>query len=322
MAELFTVDALNLLLVSFGVGIVVGLTGMGGGALMTPALYFLGIPLATAVANDLVAAGVNKSVGAATHLKNGRPNMRLACWLMAGAVPTAFLGAFIIKWVGGSEEDTGFLRMAVGCALLLAASTYTLRMYLQLRTVTRGTTISEEDPAVRPIPTLIIGLVGGLLVGITSVGSGSLIMVSLLVLYPTLHAARLVGTDLVQAVPLVISAAVSHIIVHGLEWAILIPLIIGGSPGTYLGARIANWVSQAVVRRGIVIVLSLTSLAMFEVDPVVVGIVGAAMLILGPVAWGLVRRQHGLPAFDHVPVDHNNGRVGTKADSSSESSRR
>lgn len=321
MAELFTLDAGSLLLVSFGVGIVVGLTGMGGGALMTPALIFLGIPPATAVANDLVAAGVNKSVGAVTHLRNGAPNLRLAGWLMAGAVPTAFLGAFIIKWVGGSEDDASFVRYAIGAALMLTAATYTLRMYLQLRSVTRGTPLSQEDPPVRPVPTLLIGIVGGLLVGITSVGSGSLIMVSLLVLYPTLHAAKLVGTDLVQAVPLVISAAISHIVVHGLDWEIVIPLIVGGSPGTYLGSRIANWVSQAVVRRGIVMVLSLTSLAMLEVDPTVVGIVGAAMLILGPVAWGLVRRQHGLPAFEHGPGD-NNGFAVSHADSSSESSRR
>ncbi|MGH3358565.1 MAG: sulfite exporter TauE/SafE family protein [Nocardioidaceae bacterium] len=321
MGDLLTVDAGTLLLVSFGVGIVVGLTGMGGGALMTPALIFLGIPPATAVANDLVAAAVNKSVGAVTHARSGSPNLKLAGWLIAGSVPTAFAGAFIIKAVGGTEEQTSFVKIAIGCALLFTAATYTLRMYLQLRSVTRGAGISEADPAVRWLPTLIIGMVGGLLVGITSVGSGSLIMVALLLLYPTLQAVRLVGTDLVQAVPLVFSAAISHMVVSGVDWSIIIPLIIGGSPGTYLGARIANWVSQAVVRRGIVIVLSLTGFAMLEVDPTIVGIVGAAMLILGPVAWGVVRRQHGLPAFEHTPGD-NNGYPVNHTDSSSESSRR
>ncbi|UPK74614.1 sulfite exporter TauE/SafE family protein [Nocardioidaceae bacterium SCSIO 66511] len=321
MGDLFTVDAMNLLFVSFGVGIVVGLTGMGGGALMTPALIFLGIPPAAAVSNDLVAAAANKTVGAITHARSGSPNLKLAAWLVAGSVPTAFAGAFIIKAVGGSEEQTQFVKTAIGLALMLTAATYTLRMYLQLRSVTRGSVIGEEDPAIKPIPTLIIGLVGGLLVGITSVGSGSLIMVALLLLYPTLQAVKLVGTDLVQAVPLVLSAAISHVVVHGIDLAIVIPLIIGGSPGTYLGARIANWVSQAVVRRGIVMVLSLTSLAMLDVDPTVVGIVGAAMLILGPIAWGLVRRHHGLPAFEHGPGD-NNGFAAGHTDSSSESSRR
>ena len=264
MGDLFTIDAMNLLLVSFGVGIVVGLTGMGGGALMTPALIFLGIPPAAAVSNDLVAAAANKTVGAITHARSGSPNLRLAAWLVAGSVPTAFAGAFIIKAVGGTEEQTQFVKTAIGAALMLTAVTYTLRMYLQLRSVTRGRTIGEEDPAIKPIPTLLIGVVGGLLVGITSVGSGSLIMVALLLLYPTLSAVRLVGTDLVQAVPLVLSAAISHVLVTGVDWAVLIPLIVGGSPGTFLGARLANWVSQSVIRRGIVVVLTMSGVALLD----------------------------------------------------------
>ena len=96
---------LALLVVSFGVGIVVGLTGMGGGALMTPALIFLGIPPTTAVANDLVAASATKSVGAAVHWHEGSPNLRLAGWLIAGSVPTAFAGAFIIDSFGADADD-------------------------------------------------------------------------------------------------------------------------------------------------------------------------------------------------------------------------
>ncbi len=172
-------------------------------------------------------------------------------------------------------------------------------MYLQLRHVTAGNTISEEDPAIRPIPTLLVGAIGGLLVGITSVGSGSLIMVALLLLYPTLQRVKLVGTDLVQAVPLVLAAAISHVLVTGVDWAVLIPLIVGGTPGTFLGARLANWVSQSVIRRGIVIVLTLTGLKMLGVSPEVVGIIGAGLLLLGPLAWGFIRQTRGLPAFDN-----------------------
>ncbi len=300
MNDLFTADALSVLLVSFGVGIVVGLTGMGGGALMTPALIFLGVNPTAAVANDLVAASVNKSVGAGVHWRSGSPNLRLAGWLVVASVPTAFAGAFIVKAVGGSGADREqFVTTAIGCALLFTASTYALRMYLQLRYVTGGNTISQEDPTIRPVPTLLVGAVGGLLVGITSVGSGSLIMVALLLLYPTLSAVRLVGTDLVQAVPLVLSAAISHVLVSGVEWAVLIPLIVGGSPGTFLGARIANWVSQSVTRRGIVIVLTLTGLKMLGVAPEIVGIAGAALLLLGPLVWGFIRQTRGLPAFDN-----------------------
>ncbi|QNN53950.1 sulfite exporter TauE/SafE family protein [Nocardioides mesophilus] len=299
MDELLTTAALSVLLVSFGVGIVVGLTGMGGGALMTPALIFLGVNPTVAVANDLVAASVNKSVGAAVHWRHGKPNLKLAGLLIVASVPTAFAGAFIIEAVGGGGEREQFLKTAIGCALLFTAATYALRMYVQLRFVTSGNIIPEDDPELRPIPTLLVGATGGLLVGITSVGSGSLIMVALLLLYPTLSALRLVGTDLVQAVPLVLSAAISHVLVSGVDWSVLIPLIAGGTPGTFLGARIANWVSQSVIRRGIVIVLTLTGLTMLGVPPEMVGIIGAGLLLLGPLVWGFIRQSRGLTAFDN-----------------------
>ena len=299
MNDLLTTDALSVLVVAFGVGIVVGLTGMGGGALMTPALIFLGINPAVAVANDLVAASVNKSVGAAVHWRTGSPNLRLAGLLTLGSVPFAFAGGFIVKSVGDAEARTEFLTTAIGCALLLAAGSYALRMYLQLRFVTGGNVLSTDEPHVRGATTILVGALGGLLVGITSVGSGSLIMVALLLLYPTLSAVRLVGTDLVQAVPLVLAAAIGHVVNEGVVWAVLIPLVLGGTPGTFLGARLAGWVSQSVIRRGIVIVLLLTGLKMLGVSPEWVGIIGAGLLLLGPLAWGFVRQAHGLPNFDN-----------------------
>jgi uncharacterized membrane protein YfcA len=299
MQELLTTDALSVLVVSFGVGIVVGLTGMGGGALMTPALIFLGINPAAAVANDLVAASVNKSVGAAVHWRTGSPNLRLAGLLIIGSVPFAFAGGFIVKAIGDDEAQTQFLTTAIGWALLFAASSYGIRMYIQLRHVTGGNVITRDQIRVRTLPTVLVGAVGGLLVGITSVGSGSLIMVALLLIYPRLSAVRLVGTDLVQAVPLVLAAAVGHVFVQGVDWDVLIPLILGGTPGTFLGARLASWVSQSVIRRGIVLVLALTGLKMLGVPPEWVGIIGAGMLLLGPLAWGFVRQTRGLPAFDN-----------------------
>lgn len=299
MNDLLTLSALSVLVVSFGVGIVVGLTGMGGGALMTPALIFLGVNPVAAVANDLVAASINKSVGAGVHWRRGSPNLRLAGLLIMGSVPCAFAGGFIVRSVGAAEEQQAFLTTAIGCALLFTAATYTLRMYLQLRYVTGGNVLGTEEPKVRIAPTILVGAVGGLLVGITSVGSGSLIMVALLLIYPTLSAVRLVGTDLVQAVPLVLAAAVGHVLNEGVTWAVLIPLVLGGTPGTFLGARLAAWVSQSVIRRGIVIVLTLTGLKMLGMPPATVGLIGAGILLLGPLAWGFLRERRGLPAFDN-----------------------
>lgn len=299
MPDIFTTAALAVLCVSFGVGIVVGLTGMGGGALMTPALIFLGINPTTAVANDLVSASITKSVGAGVHWKNGSPNLKLAGYLIAGSVPFAFAGAFIIDHFGAAKNQEHFVKTAIGCALLFTAATYTFRMYIQLRQVTGGNEAPKSETVIRPLPTLLVGMVGGLLVGVTSVGSGSLIMVALLLLYPTLSAVKLVGTDLVQAVPLVLAAAIGHVIVSGVDWEVLIPLVVGGIPGTFLGARMANWVSQSVIRRGIVIVLSLTGLKLLGVRPEIIGMLGAAFLLLGPLAWGFVRQTRGLPAFDN-----------------------
>ena len=299
MDDLITLSALSILIVAFGVGIVVGLTGMGGGALMTPALIFLGVDPTAAVANDLVAASINKSVGASVHWRRGSPNLRLAGLLMIGSVPFALAGGFIVKAMGDSEAQQEFLTTAIGYALLFTATTYSLRMYLQLRYVTSGNVMSDDEPTIRTIPTVLVGAVGGLLVGITSVGSGSLIMVSLLLLYPTLSAVRLVGTDLVQAVPLVFAAAIGHVVTEGVAWEVLIPLVLGGTPGTFVGARMAAWVSQSVIRRGIVIVLTLTGLKMLGVPPEWVGLIGAGLLLLGPLVWGFIRQQRGLPAFDN-----------------------
>ncbi len=286
-----TADVLALLVTSFGIGIVIGLTGMGGGALMTPALIFLGVPPTAAVANDLVAAAVNKSTGAAVHWREGSPHRGIATWLIAGSVPTAFAGAFIVQAAGEGNERDAFLKAAIGVTLLIAACTYALRVYVEMRRKATGQVVRAVEPTVRPLPTLLVGAFGGLLVGITSVGSGSVIMVVLLVLYPALAGVRLVGTDLVQAVPLVMAAAFSHVIVTGIDWSVLIPLVVGGTPGTFLGARLANRVSQSIVRRGIVLVLFLTGLSMLKVPPL--GIAAAAVLGLvgAPLVWRMLRNR-------------------------------
>ena len=154
--------------------------------------------------------------------------------------------------------------ISIGFALLLAAATYALRLYVNLRRVRSGTHVHDDNPAIRIVPTLLVGMLGGLLVGITSVGSGSVIMIALLMLYPGLSAVRLVGTDLVQAVPLVLAAAISNIALHGIDWTILIPLVIGSVPGTILGSMLAPRVPQSFIRRGIVVVLTMSGVALLD----------------------------------------------------------
>jgi uncharacterized membrane protein YfcA len=309
-------EFVKIAIAGFVVGIVVGITGMGGGALMTPALIFLGVgDAATVVTADLTAAAVYKSGGAIVHWREGSPNMALAGWLIAGSVPMAFLGPLLVNQIADPEDLDQVLKLAIGFALLFAASTYALRLYIQLRRSRDHGHPVYRDPHVRPIPTMLVGALGGLLVGITSVGSGSVIMIALLMLYPTLSAVKLVGTDLVQAVPLVLSAAVANIIAHGLDWSLTIPLIVGSVPGTILGAKIAPRVKSSYIRRGIVIVLTMSGVALLdkagwgplgagedETHPVFIAFIGLFLLIVGPVIWGLLRRTVGLPMFGNPTV--------------------
>jgi uncharacterized protein len=312
MGDWLTGSFFSIIAAGFFVGTIVGLTGMGGGALMTPALIFLGVgDASTVVTADLTAAAIYKTGGAITHAREGAPNWTLARWLITGSVPFALAGPWIIHQVAGSADqlDT-LLKECIGFALLFAALTYAVRIYVNLRRVRGGGPSADPDPAIRPLVTVAVGALGGLLVGVTSVGSGSVIMISLVMLYPGLSALRLVGTDLVQAVPLVIAAAISNIILNGLDWHILVPLVIGSLPGSVLGSKIAPRVRQSYIRRGIVIVLTMSGLALLDksgwaplgagddqTHPVLIALVGVGMVIVMPFVWGVLRRTQGLPMF-------------------------
>ena len=311
MGDLITLTALSILAAGFFVGIVVGLTGMGGGALMTPALIFLGVgEAATVVTADLTAAAVYKTGGAIVHKREGSPNMQLAKWLVIGSVPMALLGPHLINWFADPEDLDATLKLCIGFALLFAAATYALRLYINLKRVRGDGVQADRNPTVRPIPTLLVGALGGLLVGITSVGSGSVIMIALLMLYPGLSAVKLVGTDLVQAVPLVMAAAISNIAIHGLDWGVLIPLVIGSVPGTLIGAKIAPRVPQSIIRRGIVVVLTMSGVALLdkagwaplgagedETHPMLIAGVGLFVVVVLPIVWGFLRKGQGMPMF-------------------------
>jgi uncharacterized protein len=310
-------DQLKTVVAGLLVGTVVGITGMGGGALMTPALIFLGVGSAsTVVTADLTAAAVYKSGGALVHWRQGSPNLRLAGWLMIGSIPMAFLGPHLIQWLAAPADVETVLQKSIGFALLLAASSFALRLYVQLRNARKGIGHVAGEPVIRPVPTILIGALGGLLVGITSVGSGSVIMIALVTLYPTLSAVKLVGTDLVQAVPLVFAAAVANIMAYGLDLALTIPLIIGSVPGSILGARLAPKIPQSVIRRAIVVVLTMSGLALLDksgwaplgageeqTHPVLIALTGVGLLVVLPLVWGVLRRRQGLPMFGKQPAE-------------------
>jgi uncharacterized membrane protein YfcA len=290
---------------SFVVGIVVGLTGMGGGALMTPMLVLVfGVNPLAAVSSDLVASAVMKPVGSAVHIRNGTVNWNLVRWMCLGSVPAAFSGVFLLEAFGTSSDVESVVLKALGVVLIIAASGLFVRAYLRLAERARDRDGKRAaDPAdvptvpTRPIALLVIGIVGGLVVGMTSVGSGSVMIVSLMLLYPKLRANQLVGTDLVQSVPLVASAALAHVLFGDFQLGLTSAIIVGSIPGAYLGAKLSTWLPGALIRRALAFVLLASALKSLGVDTMITAyvLVGVALLA-GPI-WMLLRKQHGFPAL-------------------------
>lgn len=299
-----TVDPV-LVAATFGIGIIVGLTGMGGGALMTPALVlFFNVPPLTAVSSDLVASAVMKPVGGAVHLRRGTVNLGLVGWLSVGSVPAAFAGVLIMRALGDSEAVQHVVKTALGIALLIAALGLIIRAHQRLAERARrrdgsAPPLSSERPdvAIRILPTVLVGALGGIVVGLTSVGSGSLIIIALMALYPTLTASRLVGTDLVQAVPLVTAAALGHLLFGDFQLELTLSLLLGCVPGAWLGARISSRTPGGFVRRVLAFVLLASALKMLGVSTALTGLILLAALFGGTAAWLLLRRRYGFPAL-------------------------
>ena len=268
----------TLALAGLGVGIIVGLTGMGGGALMTPILVLVfGVPPVAAVSSDLAASAVMKPFGGFVHARRGTVNWRMVGWLCAGSVPSAFLGVLLLRLLGDDAQVQNAIRVALGVALVLAAGGLVLKAWSSRRRPEPAEPVKVE---VKPLPTLLLGAAGGLIVGLTSVGSGSLIIVVLLAMYPKLRANDLVGTDLVQAIPLVTSAALGHALFGDLKLDLAAAVLLGSIPGVLIGSRISSRAPAGLIRPALVIVLLASALKLFDVPTATVGIVaGAAVLI-------------------------------------------
>ncbi|GAB6900802.1 sulfite exporter TauE/SafE family protein [Kineosporia succinea] len=298
-------------LAAFGIGIVVGLTGMGGGALMTPVLVlFFGVTPMAAISSDLVAAAVMKPVGSWVHLRRGTVNLSLVGWLCLGSVPAAFGGVLVARAFGSGESVQHGIKIALGVALVIAAAGLGIRAYQKLveQAAQRDgvvPVIDEETPVTaRPVPTVLVGILGGLIVGITSVGSGSLIIIALMALYPTLKAAQLVGTDLFQAVPLVFSAAIGHILFGDFHLDLTLALIVGSVPGAWLGAQLSTRLPGGLVQRALAFVLLASALKMFGVGNLETALALGAFLVVTPVVWMYLVRRHAVsaPPSDREPT--------------------
>jgi hypothetical protein len=324
---------LPLILGGLAVGFVVGLTGMGGGALMTPMLIFVfRVDPLVAVSSDVVASLFMKPAGAIVHMRRGTVNLKLVLWLCVGSVPAAFSGALLIQALPFGDSLDSALKMVLGVALLIASCGLVVRAVLQM---VRNRSALGEGPTqlsapsalvVRPVPTAILGAVAGLLVGMTSVGAGSIVIVVLLLLYPALKASQLVGTDLVQAVPLVAAASLGHLLYGDFSLGLTTSLLIGAIPGAWFGAHVSARAPGGIIRRALAILLLASGLKLLGASlPVVLG-AAAAALVLGNLLWFLVKRRFGAtPAgseADSTPEELADGPSNDPIDDSAETSTR
>ncbi len=263
------------------VGLLVGMTGAGGGALMTPMLILLfAVTPTAAISSDLVASVVMRPIGAGVHLRAGTVNKKLVMLMAAGSVPAAILGSYLLSLMGDSSVDIKRIEVILGTALLIGAAAMVLRYVLDRRSGTdRSGQVTKITP--RPALTVLIGVIGGVIVGMTSVGSGSLMVVMLLFLYPTISAKQLVGTDLTQAVPLTLAAAVGALIFGNVQFGLTASLIIGSVPAVFIGSMLSSSIPDRYIRPIIAFVILASGLKYVGLGTTALGWTLVGVLLAG-----------------------------------------
>jgi uncharacterized protein len=220
------------------VGLIVGVTGVGGGSLMTPILVLLfGVHPATAVGTDLLYAAATKSVGTAVHGFNGTVIWRVTGLLALGSAPTAFAMIFLLNHYGPfGASAASLITTILGYALLLTAAAMLLRRRIQAYAATR---VARVDPITRAMLTVLTGIVLGVFVSLSSVGAGALGVTALILLYPEVPTSQIVGSDIAHAVPLTLVAGFGHWLIGSVNFDVLGLLLLGSIPGIIVGSFIA-----------------------------------------------------------------------------------
>lgn len=234
----------------FLVGLIVGITGVGGGSLMTPLLVlFFGVSPATAVGTDLLYASITKSLGGWVHSRKGSVDWKIVGLLSLGSLPAALLTIALFKFLSLDEKSLkGLVTGVLSVALLLTATALLLKDWIKQVAQREDGTVYELHNRHLPAATIITGAVVGVLVTISSIGAGVLGTVALLFLYPRLTAVKVVGTDIAHAVPLTAIAGLGHLALGTVDLVLLGSLLLGSLPGIYLGSHLSAKVPEKVLR--------------------------------------------------------------------------
>ncbi|MDB5662704.1 MAG: sulfite exporter TauE/SafE family protein [Sphingomonas bacterium] len=243
-------------LAGVAVGILVGLTGVGGGSLMTPLLVLaFGFHPATAVGTDLLYASATKAVGTTVHGLHGTVDWKVVRRLATGSIPTTILTLLALDYVGDRMSGTeGLLTTMLGVALIATAVAILFRQRIVDRLGPKFDAIGDGRIAGL---TVLLGAILGVLVSLSSVGAGALGMTALLVLYHKLPTNRLVGSDIAHAVPLTLIAGTGHLAMGSVDLSLLASLLAGSVPGIIIGSLVSTRVSDGVLRPILAITLAL-----------------------------------------------------------------
>lgn len=248
----------------FAVGLIVGVTGVGGGSLMTPLLVlFFGVSPATAVGTDLLYASLTKTVGGWVHGRNGTVDWKVVGLLSLGSFPAAIVTIALLKYLALDEKMLRSLVTGVlSVALLATASALLLKEGIKKLARRKDGTVYELHHRYLPAATIATGLVVGALVTISSIGAGVLGTVALLFLYPRMSSVRVVGTDIVHAVPLTAVAGMGHMALGTVDFVLLGSLLLGSLPGIYIGSHLSAKVPEKVLRPVLATMLLIIGLKM------------------------------------------------------------
>ncbi len=234
----------------FLVGLIVGVTGVGGGSLMTPLLVLLfGVSPVTAVGTDLLYASLTKTVGAWVHGRRGTVDWRVVGLLSLGSLPAALTTILLLKYLALDEKTLrGLVSSVLSVALLLTA--VTLLFKEQIRKIAKHSdgAVYELHHRYLPAATIATGVIVGALVTVSSIGAGVLGTVALLFLYPRMSSAKIVGTDIVHAVPLTAFAGMGHLALGTVDLTLLAHLLLGSLPGIYIGSHLSSKVPEKILR--------------------------------------------------------------------------